>query len=89
MLSDSQSSHICGTVVLKAKDFKAIYNILSFLYYTVSHALSSLYFNSIMCFKVERDYNMDESVEIESKDMEWDNKGYKRSWITFLSTVCC
>lgn len=38
---DSQSSHICEIVVLKAKDFKAISNILSFLYYTVSHALIS------------------------------------------------
>ena len=31
-----------------------------------------------MFFKVERDYNMDESVEIQSKDKEWDNKGNKR-----------
>ena len=49
MLSDSQNSHICRIVVLKAKDLKAIYNILSFLYYTVSHALSSSFILIALC----------------------------------------
>lgn len=46
---DSQSSHICEIVVLKAKDFKAISNILSFLYYTVSHALISSFILIALC----------------------------------------